>query len=154
MTPQTLQPVGHLLKVFGGRTEPADRLMVRIVMHGNKDLPGVDIDPRRARCTRFLAPEEAEHFSCTEMPASLRPCSGSSRVQCSASPKSPLNTKTPGVSCNGCALRQAIGILRDDEFFVGRDHPSCHRGGVGRNLSFFTAGLHITSVINHQPAPA
>jgi hypothetical protein len=63
-------------------------------------------------------------------------------------------TRRPnGASCNGCALRQAIGILRDDQFFVRRDHPSRHRRGVGRNPSFFTVCLYIRSVINNQPAP-
>jgi hypothetical protein len=33
-----------LLKIFGEHAEPADRLIVRVVMHGDKNLARADID--------------------------------------------------------------------------------------------------------------
>jgi hypothetical protein len=44
----TLQPVRHLLQIFGERAEAPNRFFVGIMMHSDENLPRTDIDSCRA----------------------------------------------------------------------------------------------------------
>ena len=43
------QPIRHLLQIFGEGAKAADWLAIRIVVHGDENLPSADVDPGRAR---------------------------------------------------------------------------------------------------------